>query len=82
MVPKNHACHTVAVGAPRAKNASRHSRVFWEFPSKCPERMVQWARFFCVLRHMRHLHRTPSSRKETFTIEIPTYFRVSVEWIP
>ena len=51
MVPKNHACHTVAVGAPRAKNASRHSRVFWEFPSKCPERMVQWARFFCVLRH-------------------------------
>lgn len=52
MVPKNHACHTVAVGAPRAKNASRHSRVFWEFPSKCPERMVQWARFFCVLRHI------------------------------
>jgi len=52
MVPKNHACHTVAVGAPRARNASRHSRVFWEFPSKCTERMVQWARFFCVLRHI------------------------------
>lgn len=36
---------------------------------------------YCVT-YMRHLHRTPSSRKETFTIEIPAYFRVSVGWIP